>query len=272
MYIRGFGCRKDRMDRRRHCCRRMGLIALLAAATTGAADAPPLAYLGIAAQPADPAAAAAVGLPAGVGLTVTFVEPTGPAAVGHAVRAGDLLQKLDDQLLVNTAQMATLIKLHRPGDSVTLTVVRDGQPLRVEVKLGEKPRPTAPQAGGGDDEKIPTLPGVIGPDPVTGRLPDDPQLPLPGDARTTIAFDDGTYSARVSSDAAGHKSMLVKDADGKLVASGPVDTLEQWNAFPADVRQHLQAVRNLLDGKRKVTVRTSGGRARASVRTDATQP
>jgi hypothetical protein len=260
------------MNGRRLGCGGTWVIAMLAGAAARAADAPTVAYLGVAAQPADPAASAAAGLPAGVGLTVTFVEPTGPAAAGHAVRAGDLLQKLDDQLLVNLPQMVTLVQLHRPGDAVMLTVVRDGRPLRATVKLGERRRPEPRAAAGGDDEPIPTLPGVLGPDPVTGRLPDDPQLPLPGTARTSISFDDGTYSARVSGDGAGHKTMVVTDADGRVVASGPVDTPEQWNAFPADVRQHLQSVRKLLDGNRKGSAHTSGHHPRPSGPADATQP
>ncbi len=232
------------------------MTALLAATAAARGDAPPMvAYLGIAAKPADPAVAAASGLPDGIGLAVTFVEPTGPAGVDGAVRAGDLLHMLDDQLLVNTPQMAALVRLHKPGEAITLTVIRDGQSVRVTVKLGGKPRPAAPPppaagAGGGDD-RIPTLPGVAGPDPATGRLPDDPQLPLPGNARTAVAFDDGTYSARVTADAAGHKTMVVKNADGRQVAAGPVDTLQEWNNFPADVRRHLQAVQDLLDGKRR---------------------
>ncbi len=234
----------------------LGLLLLAAAARGGP---PAVAYLGIAARPADAAASAAAGLPEGVGLTVTFVEPGGPAAGG--VVAGDLLHKLDDQLLVNAAQMVTLVRLHRPGDAVGLTVIRDGHPVHVTIRLGERPRPAAAPPQASDDDRIPTLPGVVGPDPATGRLPDDPQLPLPGNGRTTVAFDDGTYSARVSTDAAGHKQMVVKDADGNPVASGPVDTAEQWVAFPADVRQHLQAVQALLNGKRHPPAHTSGHHA-----------
>ncbi len=246
---------------------------LLTATVARAGERQTVAYLGIAAKPADAAASAAGGLPEGVGLTVTFVEPAGPAAADHGVRAGDLLHKLDDQLLVNTAQMATLIQLHKPGDAVTLSVVRDGQPVRVTLKLGGRTRPAAPaaSANGGDDDKIPTLPGIVGPDPVTGRIPDDVQLPLPGDvARTTVSFNDGTFSARVTTDPAGHKQMVVRDADGKQVAAGPVDTAEQWNAFPADVRQHLATVQKLLNSKGKTSVHTSGHHTHVSVQ--ATQP
>ena len=226
---------------------RLPVFALLLLAV--AAAPPPSAYLGIAARPATPADAAAAGLPDGVGLTVAFVEPAGPAAVGHAVVAGDVLQKLDDQLLVNVQQMATLVRLRHPGDAVMLTRIRDGQAKQVTITLGERPHAVPPPQAGGDDERIPTLPGVIGPDPATGRLPDDPQLPLPGNTRTTVAFDDGTYSARVTTDALDHKRMVVRAAGGRQVAAGPVDTVEQWNAFPADVRRHLQAVRDLLDGE-----------------------
>ena len=245
------------MPVRRHRTWLFATGVLAAAAVAARADGPPpVAYLGIAAQSADPAASSAAGLPEGVGLTVTFVEPNGPAGIAHAVRAGDVLHKLDDQLLVNAPQMVALVQLHKPGDTVTLTVNRDGRPARVTLKLGERRRPAAPPtATDGDDERIPTLPGIVGPDPVTGRIPDDYQMPLPGTARTTVSFNDGTYSARVNTDPAGHKRMVVTGTDGRQVAAGPVDTPEQWNAFPADVRQHLQAVRNLLDGKHKGLLR-----------------
>ena len=113
------------------------------------------------------------------------------------------------------------------------------------------------------------LPGVVGPDPATGHLPDD--LQLPGTTRTAIRYSDDTYSARVTADATGHKTMVVKTLDGKAVATGPVDTAEQWAAFPADVRRHLQAVADLLNGKRPGTAR--GGRnGHPPAHDDTTQP
>ena len=114
------------------------LAALLVVATGVArADGPPtVAFLGIAAKPADSAAA---GLPDGIGLAVTFVDPSGPAHA--AVRVGDVVHKLDDQLLVNAPQMVTLVRTHKPGDTVVLTVIRDGRPVTVPVKLGGRPRP-----------------------------------------------------------------------------------------------------------------------------------
>jgi hypothetical protein len=254
------------------------MATLLAAATVGdgASALATVAFLGISAKAADAAAAAAAGLPDGVGLTVTFVDPSGPAAAGDGVRAGDVLQKLDDQLLVNLPQMVTLVRLHKPGDAVRLTVVRDGKPVTVTLKLGGRARPATPPAASAvpDDERIPTLPGVVGPDPATGQLPDDAQLPLPGNARTTVAYSDSTYLAKVTTDAAGHRQMVVRTLDGKQVAAGPVDTAEQWAAFPADVRQHLQVVQDLLNGngKHKVSIHTSGGHAHVPVRTDTTQP
>ena len=89
---------------------------------------------------------------------------------------------------------------------------------------------------------MPSLPGVAT-DPVTGRL-----LPGPG---TTVRFRDAKYAATVTTDAAGHRTMAVTRAtDGAAVASGPVDTAEQWAAFPADVRQHLKAVEDVLTKRR----------------------
>ena len=218
------------------CC--LPLLLLVAAA-----DGPPaVAYLGIAAK----GAPASAGLPEGLGLAVTFANADGPAAAA-GVRAGDVLHKLDDQLLCNAAQMVTLVQLRKPGDTVTLTLLRGRQTIKVAVTLGGRPRPPA---GGGtppapipaavpDDEPTPTLPGVAG--------PIDPLAPGRG---TVVRYADATYAATVTTDAAGHRQMVVTTADGnRRVAAGPVDTAEQWAKFPADVRQHLQAVQRVLAGK-----------------------
>ena len=80
---------------------------------------------------------AQLGLADGVGLVVNFVEDHSPARAA-GLRQHDVIERLDDQLLVNEEQLVTLVRLRKSGDPVTLAVLRGGKPVRVNVQLGEK--------------------------------------------------------------------------------------------------------------------------------------
>ncbi len=85
-------------------------------------------------------------LPRGMGLVVQFVVKDSPA--GEAgLRANDVLEKLDDQLLVNGPQFAVLVRAKKPGASVALTIIRGGERSVVNVKLGEKEMPVLEDSG-----------------------------------------------------------------------------------------------------------------------------
>jgi hypothetical protein len=75
-------------------------------------------------------------LPPGIGFVVISTEEGGPARAA-GIREFDLLWKLGDQMLVNEAQVATLLRLSKPGDEVVLTGFRAGKPLEVKLKLGD---------------------------------------------------------------------------------------------------------------------------------------
>lgn len=93
-------------------------------------------YLGIdTSQPPD-ALGEQLKLPKGLYLVVDSIEADSPAAVA-GLRPFDLLQKLDDQLLVNAEQLTVLIRNHGNGDEVELTLIRAGQPIKVRAKLAE---------------------------------------------------------------------------------------------------------------------------------------
>lgn len=80
-----------------------------------------------------------LGLPRGVGLAVDYVDDKGPSS--GKLKQHDVLHKLNDQLLVNHMQLATLVRTFKPGDKVTLSVFRSGKPEQVQVELGEKELP-----------------------------------------------------------------------------------------------------------------------------------
>ena len=105
-----------------------------------AAKAPaPDAYAGLNALPPTDEERAALGdrLPAGAGLRVGVVDPDGPAA--DQLQPGDVLIRLDDQLLVNFDQFRSLVQLRKPGDTVKFSVLRNGSAMTVPVRLGVRP-------------------------------------------------------------------------------------------------------------------------------------
>jgi hypothetical protein len=97
------------------------------------------AYLGVSAVSVDEALGSQLGLPAGVGLRIEYVDPESPA--NGKLQLHDVLHKLDDQLLVNQPQLAALIRSHQAGETVNLAILRAGKSQSVAVTLAEKELP-----------------------------------------------------------------------------------------------------------------------------------
>jgi len=93
-----------------------------------------VAYAGLNVGPRLEAANATV--PVGLGIQVGFIDPKGPS-VGK-VEEGDLLTRLDDQMLFNADQFRALVRTRKPGDKVKLTLVRGVEPQLVELTLGSR--------------------------------------------------------------------------------------------------------------------------------------
>jgi hypothetical protein len=205
-------------------------------------------YLGVTAKSVDATLRAQLNLADDTGLTVTTVDHKGPA--GADVHVNDVLQKLDDQILIDPHQLVTLIHLHKPGDTVTLTLIREAKPIQISIKLGEKQR-TVPPAN--DPDRTADLNNVNPSDTV----PDDqhpafdPHVPLGPGNQVAMTFSDGTYSANVKADTQGRRHIIVKDLTGQVIAQGPVDTEEEWQKLSPDVRQHLEIMHKALGLKSK---------------------
>jgi len=97
------------------------------------------AYAGLNALPPTDEERAALGdrLPAGAGLRVGLVDPEGPAV--DQLQPGDMLVRLDDQLLVNFDQFRSLVQMRGPGETVKFSVLRNGSPMTIPVKLAVRP-------------------------------------------------------------------------------------------------------------------------------------
>jgi hypothetical protein len=93
-------------------------------------------YMGVGVDVPNDTVRAQLKLPEGSGLVVNYVDDNGPAK--DLIRQHDVLQKLDDQLLINAPQLVTLVRMHKPGETIQMTVIREARPVTVPVKLTEK--------------------------------------------------------------------------------------------------------------------------------------
>ena len=94
-------------------------------------------WLGVSASVATPAVREQLKLARGVGLVVDAVEDKGPAAEA-GIKPLDLLEKLNDQWLVNVEQLTALVRSMKAGDEVKLSVFRQGARQEIRAKLAEK--------------------------------------------------------------------------------------------------------------------------------------
>jgi membrane-associated protease RseP (regulator of RpoE activity) len=109
------------------------------------------AFLGLATDPIPLERASDLNLPPGTGLSVVQLFPDGPAAKA-GLQAGDVLAKMDDQLLVNPAQLRVLVRLHKAGEAAVFQIVRRGKPQEIKAALGV--RKMLPLPPGGEEPRM----------------------------------------------------------------------------------------------------------------------
>ncbi len=93
-------------------------------------------YLGISFQPINPDIAANYSLPAQWGVYVTDVASGGPASQA-GIQRGDIITKVGNVALDEPHSYINTLFTFKPGDTVTLEVMRGNQTIQVQVKLGE---------------------------------------------------------------------------------------------------------------------------------------
>jgi len=100
--------------------------------------------IGVIFQPVTDEIAMAVGLSAAKGAMVVDVEPGGPAEQA-GLRPGDVLLKVDEEVIEGPEQLARAIAGRKPFTEVALTIFRDGEEKVVTATLGriEPQEPTA---------------------------------------------------------------------------------------------------------------------------------
>ena len=96
------------------------------------------AYLGVGTTDLSPEDAQRFDLPVESGAIVERVEP-GSGADEAGVRRGDIIVALGDAPIENTGDLLGALRDYQPGDTVKLTVVRNGDKQTLDVTLGERP-------------------------------------------------------------------------------------------------------------------------------------
>jgi 2-alkenal reductase len=93
-------------------------------------------YLGIAFQPITPDIAGAYSLPVQWGVYVTRVADNSPASLA-GLQQGDIITKVGEVVLDGGHSYLNTLYSYKPGDKVTLSIVRSGQTTQMQITLGE---------------------------------------------------------------------------------------------------------------------------------------
>lgn len=231
-------------------------------------------FLGIETGPMPEVLAEHLGIERDFGLTVLSVAKDSPAS--GVLQKNDILRKLDDQILVDPRQLSVLIRAKKPGTEVKLTVIRAGKEQTLTAKLGEREVPRMlgmrfPEMnegpairffnhdGGPALERLRELPGIareeindalriIGNDrKVWVSGPRVHVFERRGKGASTIlnmaegnfAFSDDEGAIEIVAKK-GDRQLTVKDAQGKVVFAGPINTDEQREKLPPEVKARLK--------------------------------
>lgn len=190
----------------------------------------PGTYLGIASSSVSAELREQLKLKRGVGLVVQRVEKESPAEQA-GVKQYDIVEKLDDQLLFNSEQFASLVRMQEPGTQVKLALIRQGQPQTVTATLVEKAVPVRIEMfdfpGRPDGAVYIESPKAFN---LTSKA--DWNLGQNREMTITSALRDNVLTLRRDGDS---MHLIAKDPAGNMLFEGDVNTDEEWSKVPPDV-------------------------------------
>ena len=162
----------------------------------------------------------------GVGLVVNYVEKSSPAEAA-GLRQSDVLQKLDDQILIDSRQFSVLIRIHPTDKDIRFTLIREAKPMELAVKPVERDLPSL-------DESSSSVPMLN-----LFRNASESQYRLAKVKAFGVDSSDGQHNFSIS-EVNGHRTLTAKDKSGKVIFEGPIDTEEQIQKVPADLREKVR--------------------------------
>jgi hypothetical protein len=233
-----------------------GAVWISSARATMAGKAEKAAFLGVATTRVTGALRSQLKLKAG--LVVDMVEPKSSAETA-GLHVHDIIEKCDDQWLINPAQFIGLVRMYKPGEPVTLTILREGERKKIVAKLEERETYAVDDDGNSFyTQKRMITPGYQ-PSPaavhyeVTGPVQQITAgafgaAPLAPGFVATFGDDKQQLLINIRD---GCQILTANDPKGKQVFQGPIDTPEQRKLVPENVRKKLEEMEKI-----KVKIRT----------------
>ena len=113
-------------------------------------------WLGVRIQPVTEDIAESLGLAAAKGAIVSDVTEDSPA-LAAGISQGDTILKVGGKEISDSRDLSRKVAELKPGQSVPVTVVRDGKTMDIDVKIGampDEPKMASAQPGKGKDESL----------------------------------------------------------------------------------------------------------------------
>ncbi len=193
----------------------------------------PVAWLGLKVAKPDATITAHVpALPPGVGFLIKSVDAGGPAEAG-GVRVLDLIWKIGDQMLINEAQLATLLRLAKPSEEIILSGFRGGQPVELKVTLGEAPLLSPPFPSDLVETAI-----------LTGESGGPMRIVNVAEKSATFSAEDGTAVVQCDGEI---YHVTIHGLDEKVIYKGEFASQEDFSKAPEAWQRRLGALRRGLD-------------------------
>ena len=199
------------------------------------------AYLGVWYQDITPAMADKFGVHAGEGVVVSEVSPGSPAEEA-GIEPGDVITKVDGET-VSYETLAQVIAFKPVGSLVELEVIRDGEAVVVSLILSERP---SEQELYGDEtpgitetEATEKLGLIVG--PVTASLAQ----------RLGLQSPRGVVIMEVVSGSKAHWAGLQQNDVILEIDLQPIGSVDDWNAFVAEMDEEANPMFTILRGGRQ---------------------
>lgn len=184
-------------------------------------------YLGISMNDVTPANASFFNLKEATGAIVAQVTPDSPA--GRAgVKNGDVIDKLNGEKVENGSALQVAVSEKAPGTTITLGIIRNGNPQTVDVKVGEYHKDTQVasdgNAAGSQKGKLGLAVAELTPDVRQ-------QLRIPSQVQGGVAVK-SVRPASPAEDAGLAPGDVIMELDRKPVTS-PQQFVDEAHAVPA---------------------------------------
>lgn len=191
-----------------------------------------------------------------VGVLVERIEADSPAAQA-GLEQFDIIEKVDDQWIINTQQFGALLRMHAPGDAVAISVIRAGQPRQINAKLIEKELPALAMAGFADIQMAPFALDGVGfgagvnwfPPAQGGIIIRNGALEplildkLRGFSNSQMVIKDDQHTLKLAT-RDGKRTLTASDANGVVIFEGPLDSEEDLAAVPDEIREKVKNLEN----------------------------